>query len=601
MSLPERYPGEHLDILGHVPPFAERVLVAGPGATLLGGLLKRRGIAWVGAVLPPEENLAVAEHVLDAAWLSVPPGETADAVIVTVPEAARNLAKAVDALGMMLVIEASDSAAPIPKGLAVQRVWPAGAGPETMPRLVAWVPGDYDGLVHAMHLARTGRYEPAYWVLENIPPACITTPEQHVAIHLEKQRITLALLEEGGARHPLSCFYHGQHAFYKITEVAPHVRESFVYQARAWEAIGNPAMGARLLRTHAYAAGETWTETTPPAAPEPPIGSDSPRWDPIPGKRLPRILFLANARMHYGVDVLYDGLVRVLGLENVTDFPPKPSLHGHVEPRFANYPCVLHWPDAAAPPAWEGIARELAQGAYDAVFLADCECTLPQRELRDLMAARGDTPVYIIDAVDEPFDLRETVCAYAGVDRIAGYFKREMLTCWDYGPDVWPMPFSYPEGRVMPRVNTPRTEPLFWAGHRGAGLRNVYLDFIEKRFGFCFEASYPQEEYARRLETSLMGLNGFGYGFDTVRYWELPAHGCMLLSERMPIRIPQNFVDGESAVFFDDLSELETKLDHYLRHPEEATSIAAIGHAHLLQHHTSTARAKQVLGAVFGA
>lgn len=598
MTSPERYPGEHLDILGRVPPFAGRVLVAGPGATLVGGLLKRRGIPWVGALVPPEEHLAVAAQLLDAAHTHVPPGELADAVLVTAPAFAREAARALAPAGILLVLLTPGAPQPGFPGLKVRHTWPGAGTPDDAARLAAWVHADYDGLAHAVLLARNGQYEPAYWVLENIPPECITSPEQHITIHLEKQRVTLALLEEGGARHPLSCFYHGQHAFYKVTEKAPQLHDAFLYQARAWQAVGNPAMAARLLRTHAHALGSA---PPPPKSPwAPPPVPESPDWEPVPGQRTPRLLYLVNPRMHYGADVLYDGLVRVLGVKNAVDFPAKPSLHGQAEPRFAHYPCVLDWPAPATSPTWASITQELCAGAFDAILLADCECTLPQQELRALMAARGDTPVYIVDAVDEPYDLRETLCAHAGIDVLAGYFKREMLTCWDYGPGVWPMPFAYPEGRAMTLLDTPRTESLFWAGHRGSGLRNVYLDFIEKRFGFRFEANYPQEEYARQLQMSLMGLNGFGYGYDTVRYWELPAHGCMLLSERMPIHIPHNFADGESAVFFDDLPELEAKLAHYLAQPEETARIAAAGHAHLLKYHTSSARARQLLGLITG-
>lgn len=90
----------------------------------------------------------------------------------------------------------------------------------------------------------------------------------------------------------------------------------------------------------------------------------------------------------------------------------------------------------------------------------------------------------------------------------------------------------------------------------------------------------------------------FGFGFDTVRYWEAPAHGCMLLAERPPLRIPFNFKDGESAVFFDDLAELEDKLEYYLEHPEETVPIARAGHAVVKQYHTGVARAAQLLARI---
>ncbi len=70
----------------------------------------------------------------------------------------------------------------------------------------------------------------------------------------------------------------------------------------------------------------------------------------------------------------------------------------------------------------------------------------------------------------------------------------------------------------------------------------------------------------------------------------------MLLSERLPIRVPLNFVDGETAVFFDDLGDLEEKLTYYLVRPDESAAVARAGHEHLKRHHTGAARARQLLG-----
>ena len=72
----------------------------------------------------------------------------------------------------------------------------------------------------------------------------------------------------------------------------------------------------------------------------------------------------------------------------------------------------------------------------------------------------------------------------------------------------------------------------------------------------------------------------------------------MLLSERPPIYIPNNFRDGESAVFFDDLPDLEEKLAYYLSRPDEAAAIAQAGHEHVKRYHTTSVRARQLLGQI---
>lgn len=69
----------------------------------------------------------------------------------------------------------------------------------------------------------------------------------------------------------------------------------------------------------------------------------------------------------------------------------------------------------------------------------------------------------------------------------------------------------------------------------------------------------------------------------------------MLLSDKLPIRVPYNFRDGESAVFFTDLKELELKLEYYMDHPDEARGIAHSGYEHLKRRHTAVERARQMM------
>jgi hypothetical protein len=113
--------------------------------------------------------------------------------------------------------------------------------------------------------------------------------------------------------------------------------------------------------------------------------------------------------------------------------------------------------------------------------------------------------------------------------------------------------------------------------------------------GRSLAREYTQEEYAAVLRNARVGLSMFGGGFDTVRYWELPAHGCLLLAERPPIRIPYDFEDGVSAVFFNDLPDLEERMEHCLSQTESVRRIALAGRERLLRYHTASARAGQLL------
>lgn len=139
---------------------------------------------------------------------------------------------------------------------------------------------------------------------------------------------------------------------------------------------------------------------------------------------------------------------------------------------------------------------------------------------------------------------------------------------------------------------------MFWAGHQQYSLRHVYLAALKAHFGESFDTRLPQDAYTQTLLGSRAGLCCFGFGYDTVRYWELPAHGCLLLAEQLPIAVPHDFEDGKHALFFRSLPELRERLRFCAAEPEAVEAMSRAGHAHLRAHHTDIARAQQFLAGV---
>jgi hypothetical protein len=305
------------------------------------------------------------------------------------------------------------------------------------------------------------------------------------------------------------------------------------------------------------------------------------------------VLFVLPGRMHFGLDVLYDGLCQVIGQEQVVDFPHKPSLHGQVDEAYKNYPCTFDYP--GRPRELDEVCAELRAGAFDLVLWGDCEHALDDGLCTALAAAVGRTPIYLVDALDHFPDTRPSVEQRLGL-RFRACFKREMLHGYDYAPATYPLPFAYPDRLFPIETNPSRDLPLFWAGHRRCGLRRLFLETLERHRGAPLVGDYPQSTYLQMIGRSQVGLCLFGYGFDTVRYWELPAHGALLLAERLPIRIPHPFIDGETAVHFDGSGELLRQYDALLHDPDRVREIARAGTAHARRHHSSSARARQLLG-----
>ena len=413
-------------------------------------------------------------------------------------------------------------------------------------------------------------------------------------VHGEKQLCLLAMDKPGSPYPQLHLFNGALMLFYDIVEVAPTFHEGYQNQAEFWHRIGDDDMASRILRSvhHADSRKGVVEQTARYRRPSPVREEAAPEWS---GTWRPRVLMiLLQGRSHYGLDVLYDGLCRVLGDDHVVDCPSKPSLHGCIPDRLEYYPCLFN--RQGTPMPFGQVLDEIRDGRFGLILFAISEPGQDYSEVRAIVRESGDIPLFVIDAGDDCVNNLPEALSVLGRESVDGYFKREYLACGDYGANAFPFPLAHADNLVLDDITRPRPYPVFWAGHRLFGMRRLYLHRMETMLHATFDAVYTQQEYVNRMRASRIGVNIFGAGFDCVRYWELPANGCLLFAERLPIRVPHNFRDGETAIFFDDLKEFEDKLEYYLAHPQLAADIARAGHEHFKRHHTASARARQVLG-----
>ena len=595
---------------GAIPPYACRLLLMPCGTGALARLLRDDGREVHGLHLPSEESPASPPG-----YDSVPPGhlagetlpfeeETFDCIIAAlcekdryeVPAILRNAGRLLRPEGALL-IACTDPAVP---GRVAAGARQAGLELYLEPQaegisILHLVKLTYDPLAHARALFATGQPGFSYHVLRQIPPVYLQDPKVKALVASE---MALCLLEwERLAQdgRGLDRFHLTQMLFFEATWRIVHLHQAYHAYAEFWHFLGDDDMAGRVLRSILYAAPHPVTEkqlelyaTGPPARRD----ETPPEWNP--GDRTPRILMLTDDRPNYGLDILYEGLGEVIGPENIVEYPWKTTLHGGAAQRFGNYPCLFGLP--GDPMDFGAVVDALGAGQFNLVLFGTIEQQIPIHEARAIAQAIGDCPLFILDQLDDPKDNRPATLEYLGLTSAAGYFKREMIACYDYGERTYPMPFAYSE-RYIPETRAEgRSRPLFWAGHRQFGLRRLYLEHIEEAFGLDLNERFDQAGYAAALQKARIGLDIFGYGFDTVRYWEVPAHRCMLLAERRPIVTPYDFRDGETAAIYTDLADLEAKLRYYMERPEEAEAIAQAGFEHLLRFHSSSARARHLLG-----
>ena len=172
------------------------------------------------------------------------------------------------------------------------------------------------------------------------------------------------------------------------------------------------------------------------------------------------------------------------------------------------------------------------------------------------------------------------------------YFKREYLKGRSYPSKVKPLPFAAIPEQVVDGLEI--TRKAFYSGHATHPFRGE-IDAVLRDLGFPAAPHQEKTAYNKCLMQSLVGVSVRGNGWDTYRFWEIPYFGACLLAQRPGIVIPQEFVDGHEALYYDNVMAFKAKLKALLDNPDKAVKIGEAGRKASLERHLSVHRAKSVL------
>lgn len=198
--------------------------------------------------------------------------------------------------------------------------------------------------------------------------------------------------------------------------------------------------------------------------------------------------------------------------------------------------------------------------------------------------------VAIADGEDDPI-IRQPHYALASI-----YYKREFLPKAGYPARVRPLPFAaIPEDR--PEVSG-RDIPVSFSVGITSPIRAEVQGALKAMGVKADMTMRTKKEYNSILARSLIGVSARGAGWDTYRYWETAYFGCALLSQRLAISIPGNFIDGKEAIFFDGVGDFRKKLEGLLADPARAAAIGNASRAACMERHLSIHRAKTVIESV---
>lgn len=319
-----------------------------------------------------------------------------------------------------------------------------------------------------------------------------------------------------------------------------------------------------------------------------------------------KILFINSSHSDYLQDVVFSGLIKTLGSKDITHWPFNPKF---IFP-FKAYPKNM----AQHPEAWKTPSVFLPDPKrYDVVMVASCKPDTFKNYLKIASKIPTSTRVVFLDGGDRPElggdlsrmnheHLWHQALTIRPFDKI---FKREYFPEQPYEPHILPLPFGYNMDKVPQLSHQKKYQVSFWAVESHP-IRTQALQLIKDQFD-CEENGTSLNQkfslykrkgdyYLQELNACKIVLNFRGGGWDTLRYWETPAVSTLMISQKPQIHIEHNFEHEKHIIFCqDDLSDLWDLCKFYLKNDTLREKIQSQGHRHLLQYHTDTARAENVL------
>jgi hypothetical protein len=140
------------------------------------------------------------------------------------------------------------------------------------------------------------------------------------------------------------------------------------------------------------------------------------------------------------------------------------------------------------------------------------------------------------------------------------------------------------------------------AGHTNNGLRGPVYHYCKNLEGFnsIVGKRLDHDKYLETISKSYIGISAWGAGNCCRRMWEIISNKTCCFIQKPFIIYPNKFVDGESCVYYETLSEFKEKLNYYLNNKDECIRIGKNGYEHTKKYHTGKVRVQYMLNVIKG-
>lgn len=323
--------------------------------------------------------------------------------------------------------------------------------------------------------------------------------------------------------------------------------------------------------------------------------------------RIPKILFINSTESDGVQDLIYSGLVKKAGVNNIIDYPWNVNYHLPLR----KYPANLGYVRSSL---LKSFRYKSDFKKINAVVVSSAKPETFKYYLTVLNFIPSDIPVFFLDGGDyraiggdmNRLGAPELFLEAVSQRKFDGIFKREYFAEDNHPGNVWPLPICFNFDRLPKHLpDKLQYEVSFWAVESNP-IRTKALTMLENKFD-CSENGTVRNQvfkkykrrgmyYLQELAACKIVLNFEGVGVNTHRYWEVPALGRFMISTNPRIIIPDNFVDNVHVKFCkDDLSDLIDLCEYYLKNEEEREAIAKQAGEHARKFHSNVARAEFIV------
>ena len=329
---------------------------------------------------------------------------------------------------------------------------------------------------------------------------------------------------------------------------------------------------------------------------------------------------LAHPELDHLAYMLFDGLYKTLGTQNVLVYPYikhyqggtdywyiLPFLKGYTEP--PGFVSKHETPEKS----FEELACMIDK--FDIVYLSSAR-TCAVKALRKFKMHCSNTLPPLVFCDGEDHHNLNTIEAIKRYFSPVVCFKRELLPSHleerkDLQP-LYPLPFSAITDNLVPDNSEKDIDVLALFGNthsiREEIVHQITDSELPKKYKIHVEVTQQNpnrinipipvqyKQYHELMSRAKINIVARGEGYDTLRRFEAPCYSGMVMSDNIPIITPYMFKDGEHIIYLkNSLHGLISMIEYFLTHDEDREKIGKAGREHCMKYHTTEARARYFL------